>query len=380
MKSILNFPKLILSLLTGLCVSLSVSAQQSFSDNFVDYMAGLESYVQNELYGQVSEFLYDVEETPKGEDFISFVLNIKRGLDQYHQERVGSLEEDERALAKAYTQTMLVQLAELYLDRAQELEVKEKQVFLHQYLANTGLNKEVEQLSDDLARSLMMALHSAMKIPFGMPNSDVPNYVRTIRGEDRELFLASLIINDMLMLTGTYEESEEAIVAFRSEFSSSQFNSALDESLVSLEKLKTGALVENFSFTSLKGEPVQLSDFKDKIIYLDLWASWCGPCIQTFRTKTPDFEMQLRDHEDIVLMYVSIDETEEPWKKYLDKNPMRGVHVYAGQGFDAEIMKYFKVWGIPRYLIIGKDNKLVTPNAPRPGDEAISKLLELVGS
>ncbi|SNS44029.1 Thioredoxin-like [Belliella buryatensis] len=379
MKSILNFPKLILSLLTGLCVSLSVSAQQSFSDNFVEYMAGLESYVQNELYGQVSEFLYDVEETPNGEYFISFVLNIKQGLDQYHQDRVGSLEEDERALAKAYTQTMLVQLAELYLDRAQELEVKEKQIFLHQYLANTGLNKEIEQLSDDLARSLMMALHSAMKIPFGMPNSDVPNYVRTIRGEDRELFLASLIINDMLMLTGTYEESEEAILAFKSEFASSKFTPALNESLVSLEKLKTGAPVENFSFVNLNGDQVSLSDFKDKIIYLDLWASWCGPCIQTFRTKTPDFEMQLRDQEDIVLMYVSIDETEEPWKKYLDKNPMRGIHVYAGQGFDAEIMKYFKVWGIPRYLIIGKNNKLLTPNAPRPGDEAISKLLELVG-
>ncbi len=380
MNAISNILKGVLTILIALTLSLSVNAQQSYSDNFVGYMSGLENYVQNDLYGKVSEFLYDVEDTPKGSDFIDFVANVKKDLENFHQERVSGLQEDERETAKTYIQTMLVQLAELYLDRAQELEVKEKQVFLHQYLKELGLNNEIDQLSDDLARSLMMALHSAMKIPFGMPNAEVPKYVATVQGDDRELFLASFIINDMLMLTGGYEDSEEAIAEFKQEFSNSKYNLTLDESLKGLEKLKSGAIVENFSFVDLKGEKVSLADFKDKIIYLDLWASWCGPCIQTFRTKTPDFETQLRDHKDIVLMYVSIDETQDPWKKYLDKNPMRGEHLYAGEGFDAAIMKYFKVWGIPRYLIIGKDNKLVTPNAPRPGDEAISKLLELVGS
>jgi hypothetical protein len=59
---------------------------------------------------------------------------------------------------------------------------------------------------------------------------------------------------------------------------------------------------------------------------------------------------------------------------------MGGVHLFAGKGFEAEIMKYFKVWGIPRYLIIGKDNKIIDVNAPRPGDEAFEVLKEISGS
>ena len=183
----------------------------------------------------------------------------------------------------------------------------------------------------------------------------------------------------MLMLTGSYEDSEMAVSDFSKNYTNSTHLANLKEGLVSLEKLKTGSVVEDFSFVNLEGEKVNLSDYKDKVIYLDLWASWCGPCINTFRTKTPDFEKQLRAYDDIVLMYVSVDDQQAPWKNYLDKNPMRGVHAYAGQGFEADIMKYFKVWGIPRYLIIGKDNRLFNANAPRPGDEAVAALLEAKG-
>ena len=56
---------------------------------------------------------------------------------------------------------------------------------------------------------------------------------------------------------------------------------------------------------------------------------------------------------------------------------MNGVHLFAGQGFEAEIMRYFKVWGIPRYLILGKGNKILQVNAPRPGDEAYEALIEI---
>lgn len=378
MNIILKFSKLTLFLFLGLLFSLTVKAQD-YSESYVSYMSGLENYVQNDLYGKVSSVLYDVEDAPSKEDFIVFVKEIQKEMNQFYLDNAGELMEDEKSVAASFTHTMLVQLGELYLDRAQEMEVEERLVFLKEYLSKTNLDQDIKNLTDDLARSLMMAMHSAMKIPFGMPNTDVADQIKSISGDQGELLAASSIMNDMLMLAGSYEDSEKAVSGFSKNYGNSTYLANLKDGLISLEKLKTGSVVEDFSFVSLEGEKVSLSDYKDKVIYLDLWASWCGPCINTFKTKTPDFEKQLREYEDIVLMYVSVDDQQAPWKNYLNKNPMRGVHVYTGKGFEADIMKYFKVWGIPRYLIIGKDNKLFNANAPRPGDEAVAALLEAKG-
>ncbi|SMD42018.1 Thioredoxin-like [Aquiflexum balticum DSM 16537] len=350
---------------------------QAPTQAYLDYMNGLESYVQNDLYGKVAAVLYDVDDLPPAGDYIDFVTQIKKELEEYYQKNSVGLKEEEKKNARIFTNTMLVQLGDLYFDRGQELDTSEKLLFLERFFGETGLESSISELSDDLARSLMMTVHTALGIPFGMPNEQVGAFVQELEEPKKEMFLAALIQNDMLMLSGGYDVSKFQIEGFKSTYPQSVYIDNLDNGLLSIEKLRAGAQVENFSFVDLEGNQVSLTDFKDKIIYLDLWASWCGPCINTFRTKTPEFESKLREKEDVVLMYISIDEKEEPWRNYLSKNPMRGVHLFAGKGFQAEIMQYFKVWGIPRYLIIGKDNKIIDVNAPRPGDEAFEVLSKI---
>ncbi|MCH7414053.1 TlpA family protein disulfide reductase [Belliella sp. R4-6] len=378
MNTQLNRLKITLFLFLGVFFSLSVNAQD-YSESYVNYMSDLEKYVKDDLYGKVSSVLYDVEEAPLQEDYLSFVKEIQKEINKFYTDRSADLSLEERMEVTSFKHTMLVQLGELYLDRSQEMAVEERLEFFKKYLSETSLQHSIENLTDDLARSIMMALHSALKVPFGISNSSVSDYIFELPKEERELLWGSYILNDVLMLTRSYEEIEETLKDFKSTYPQSGYIQNMDEGLASMEKLKTGALVEDFQFANLEGEAVKLSDYEDKIIYLDLWASWCGPCINTFRTKTPDFEKALREYEDIVLMYISVDDQPDPWKNYLDKNQMRGVHLYAGKGFEAEIMKYFKVWGIPRYLIIGKGNKLVNVNAPRPGEEAIEELINLRG-
>lgn len=344
---------------------------------YLDYMNGLESYVQNDLYGKVAAVLYDVDDLPAAGDYISFVGEIKKEIVAFYQKNSAGLKDEEKKNARIFTNTMVVQLGDLYFDRGQELDISEKLLFLDRFFRETGLESSIEELSDDLSRSLMMSVHTALGIPFGMPNEQVATFIQELEEPRKEMFLAAFIQNGMLMLSGGYDESKLQIDSFKSTYPQSIYINNLDEGLRSIEKLRAGVQVENFSFIDLEGNQVSLMDFKDKIIYLDLWASWCGPCINTFRTKTPEFESKLREKEDVVLMYISIDEKEEPWRNYLSKNPMRGVHLFAGKGFQAEIMQYFKVWGIPRYLIIGKDNKIIDVNAPRPGDEAFEVLSKI---
>jgi len=73
-----------------------------------------------------------------------------------------------------------------------------------------------------------------------------------------------------------------------------------------------------FTFVNLKGEKATLDDFKGKVVYLDVWASWCGPC----RAEFP-FSKQLHERltdkqkEKVVFLYLSIDEKEMTWKNAL---------------------------------------------------------------
>ena len=378
MKPSRNFILRALTLFFTFLAHLSASAQTP-TQAYLDYMSGLENYVQNDLYGKVSAVLYDTESAPSAEEFILFSKGVKEDIGKFYSQNSTGLLENEKTAALTFSHTMVLQLAEVDLDRVQELEPTQKLDFLDSYLVGTGLDSEINNLSEDLSRSMMMTLHAAMGIPFGMPNTEVEDYINGMAEPKKELFQAAFILNDMLMLTGGYESSKNQVAGFRNSYPNSIYLADVNKSLSAIEKLKEGAVVENFSFVDLEGESVSLMDYKDKIIYLDLWASWCGPCINTFRTKTPFFEKKLEGNPDIVLMYISIDEQPEPWKNYLSKNKMGGVHLFAGKGFEAEIMKYFKVWGIPRYLIIGKDNKIIDVNAPRPGDEAFEVLKEISG-
>ena len=378
MKPSRNFILRTLILFFTFSAHLTASAQTP-TQAYLDYMSGLENYVQNDLYGKVSAVLYDSESAPSAEEFIVFCKEVKQEIGKFYDQNSKGLLDNEKIGAQTFSHTMMLQLGELYLDRVQDLESSQKLEFLDNFFTGLAFDKEIVNLSEDLSRSMMMTLHAAMGIPFGMPNTEVEAYINSMAEPKKELFQAAYILNDMLMLTGGYESSKNQVAVFKTSYPKSAYAADMDNSLSAIEKLKEGAVVENFAFVDLEGKSVSLVDYKDKIIYLDLWASWCGPCINTFRTKTPFFEKKLEGNPDIVLMYISIDEQPEPWKNYLSKNKMGGVHLFAGKGFEAEIMKYFKVWGIPRYLIIGKDNKIVDVNAPRPGDEAYEVLKEISG-
>jgi thiol-disulfide isomerase/thioredoxin len=366
--------QILITLLVLLCHSVQVAMAQQQTQAYQSFKSKVEAYIQDDLYGKVSAVLFDVDEAPLPVDYINFSKQVKSEMNALLDKEMKDMSETEKQSAKSYIDQMMIQLGELYLERASDKEQEEKKVYYHQFLQDVGLIQGTDLITEEFGRSVMMGLHTAMELPYGISEGELNTYINQLDPASREFFGAAAIMNDMGNLVKPYAQLELDLNQFNSSFPDSRFKTPIQNNFKDLERYKEGAAVANFDFVDLQGNKVSLQDFKDKIIYLDLWASWCGPCINTFRTKTPEFEKQLRPFEDVVLMYVSIDEKQDPWKNYLSKNEMRGIHLFAGKGFEAEIMKYFKVWGIPRYLIIGKDNKIVTVNAPRPGDEAFALL------
>jgi thiol-disulfide isomerase/thioredoxin len=118
-----------------------------------------------------------------------------------------------------------------------------------------------------------------------------------------------------------------------------------------------------------------LSDFKGKVVVLDIWAMWCAPCL----AEKPFFqkvEESFKDRDDIVFIGISHDglASKDVWKKFVARKGWKNIELIAN--YDESIGKYYKVEGIPRLMIFDKQGKIVTVDAPRPSDPEFRKLIQ----
>ena len=131
----------------------------------------------------------------------------------------------------------------------------------------------------------------------------------------------------------------------------------------------------DFTFEDKDGKRVSLSDFMGKVVYVDVWATWCSPCIQEIPAMQ---ELGKRYHgKEVVFMSVSIDKPKdrERWEKMLVEKEMGGVQLIAGD--DAgDIMDPYRIARIPRFMLFSREGKIIRTNAPRPSSPEITALLD----
>jgi len=131
--------------------------------------------------------------------------------------------------------------------------------------------------------------------------------------------------------------------------------------------------VPDFEYLNPEGKTISLKSLRGKYVYIDVWATWCAPCI----AEIPSLK-KLEDKygkKNIAFVSISVDVATEKntWLKFVQENDLHGIQVMADQDFKSAFIQKFAINNIPRFLLIGPDGKIIDNNAKRPSDP---KLLE----
>ena len=176
---------------------------------------------------------------------------------------------------------------------------------------------------------------------------------RVLHGKVLYFFLAGEIVMDFQY--GLFNIGEQRWAEFLQDNPYPEYTEVVEEVVREASKIKPGQPAPDFTLDDLQGQSVSLSDFKGQAVFLDFWASWCGPCIEAV-PHLKELKQQTRDQK-VAFLNISLDPADE-WHQAVDEHGLTGVHVHAPGGRQSAVAQLYQVSGIPSYFLVGPDGRM----------------------
>ena len=128
----------------------------------------------------------------------------------------------------------------------------------------------------------------------------------------------------------------------------------------------------DFSLEDMKGNKVSLSDFKGKVVYMDLWGSWCKPCLQSM-PKSEKLRGEFQEGDGVVFLYVAVKEKDDAkWKSTIEKFNIDGVNLISRDEPGSPFRDAYDTGFVPHYFLIDKEGNMADPKAKIPGKHGLA--------
>jgi len=147
---------------------------------------------------------------------------------------------------------------------------------------------------------------------------------------------------------------------------------AFQEKLDAWDITRSGKMSPDFRALDVSGKFYTLADFKGKYLYIDLWATWCGPC----RREIPFLKKLEEDYKgrNITFLSLSTDARRSDWLKMIQAQQLSGIQLFLGAGQRFQVA--YKAEGIPHFILLDPEGKIVNGNMLRPSSPDVRAYLD----
>lgn len=129
-----------------------------------------------------------------------------------------------------------------------------------------------------------------------------------------------------------------------------------------------------FDYENQKGGKTSLESLKGKYVYIDVWATWCGPCLK----EVPSLKKVEEEYQGKNIQFVSISidniKDRKKWSNLVNTKQLGGIQLLADMDFNSEFIKAYEIKEIPRFILIDPDGNIVNSNAPKPSETKLAEL------
>lgn len=168
---------------------------------------------------------------------------------------------------------------------------------------------------------------------------------------------ASYYLNDMF-ISLTIPQIEELVENVRKGWDGTPNMEALEKAAAKAKTVALGTKYKDFELMTPEGNKVMLSKYipEGKIVMLEFWASWCGPC----RAEIPHLrELNETRSDQFSIVSISLDENEKEWRKAMADEKMTWTQLVDFKGFEGEIAQAYNILGIPHSILLDEEGRVI---------------------
>jgi thiol-disulfide isomerase/thioredoxin len=254
----------------------------------------------------------------------------------------------------------------------------------HRYYTNQpdfNASEELNAYFEDIDFSndtLYAALHSYRRLSVNhYTNGTIEENISRLDSIKSERIKKDILKDLIYYMRPGSENLEEVFKGLSKHATEEAFKADLVSLYEKYKELVKGKPSPTFTYNDNKGQSLSLEDLKGQLVYFDIWATWCGPCLN----EIPYLKEVEEAYKGKAIQFVSISidraDAKEKWLKMIEDRELGGIQLFADKDWSSAFIQAYGINSIPRFILVDHFGNIISADAPRPSSgDALRSLID----